>query len=619
MQGYPDQTAPLAAASHEQTLILTLCFPASTGERLCDSSSIRELRLNANPSIYRLRSVKIRETAGDVMRILIALLIALLAVAAPAAAGEEVRLALLIGNRDYPAEIGALTNTHSDVRTLETALAEVGFDVDPRFDLDRTGMMDALDAFETRIAAEKKRGNAVVAFFYYSGHGTSIYDDEEAKNFLIPAREQMFQASQIFRKSIELGGVLSGLSHSGADTIFVVSDACRNELNLSITKSVGGKGMTRVVQRPGMLVAFSTAAGESAPDDGLLAKALAAEIVRPDQEAVVTFYQALAEVSEQRHSNNRPFMAPGKMPRGWCFAKCSSRGIDQSEEQRVFPDARTAGATIQPALAASESAVPEFGLFADCETCPAMVRLPGGVVLTGSPEAEPQRDGDERQAERAIGPFAISRTEVTVGDFRHFVMETGHGARSTCEIIDRKPIEDGMGIGYGWDNPGYLESEAMPVSCVNYFDALAYVRWLSEKTGERYRLPTEFEWEYAARGASSTAFAFGNNLDPGEARYRTSLRLEAMDPNDVGPASVMSYAPNSFGIYDAHGNVWEWTATCYSIETDPASIPGFCSNNVMRGGAWTQSANILRSANRGQRSKSKRINDQGIRIVREFD
>jgi formylglycine-generating enzyme required for sulfatase activity len=398
-----------------------------------------------------------------------------------------------------------------------------------------------------------------------------------------------------------------------------VSDACRNELNLSTSKSIGEKGMARVVQRPGMLVAFSTAAGETAPDDGLLAKALAAEIVRPNQEAVVTFYQALAEVSELRQANNRPFMAPGKLPRGWCFAECSGRGIEQAEETRKYPDARKVASSIQPALAGEESTLPDFGLFVDCETCPAMIKLPGGVVMIGSPETEPHRDGDERLAERAIGSFAISRTEVTIGDYRQFVSEMQFGSRSTCDIIDRKKTADDLRMGYGWDAPGYPVSDAMPVSCVNYYDALAYVQWLSEKTGQRYRLPTEFEWEYAARGTSGKAYAFGENLDPDEARYRTSLTIEAMDSNEIGPVAVMSFKPNGFGLYDTHGNVWEWTSSCYSVRTDLASIPDFCSNNVMRGGAWTQSANILRSANRGQRSKSERLNDQGFRVVREFD
>ena len=159
------------------------------------------------------------------------------------AKADEVRLALLIGNQDYPANIGALSNTHSDVRILGNALDEVGFEIETGFDLDKDGMSAALDEFERSIATEKADGNDVVAFFYYSGHGTALYEDKEAKNFLLPARMTVDQLGQIYRKAIALEEVLGSLSSSGADMVFVVSDACRDELNLSSSKFIGDKGL----------------------------------------------------------------------------------------------------------------------------------------------------------------------------------------------------------------------------------------------------------------------------------------------------------------------------------------------------------------------------------------
>lgn len=259
------------------------------------------------------------------MIILRCLLVMLLSLSLAAhAQAEEKRIALLIGNQDYPPEVGALSNTHDDVRTMEAALHDVGFETLPRFDLDEDGMEDAFDDFEMRIFTEAEAGHEVIAFFYYSGHGAAAYDDREARNFLIPARETISTASQIFRKGVELEEVLAGLQATRAKAVFVVSDACRNELKFAFSKSIADKGMTRVSQRPGMLVAFATAAGETTPDDGLFAKTLADEIRRPGQDAVVAFYQALAEVSDKRKSSSRPFMAPGKLPRGLCFAECAS-------------------------------------------------------------------------------------------------------------------------------------------------------------------------------------------------------------------------------------------------------------------------------------------------------
>ncbi len=244
------------------------------------------------------------------------------------AEAKEVRLALLIGNQDYPAEVGRLSNTHQDARTVQAALNDVGFETVLGTDLDEDGMNDALDAFESHIRRETEAGNEVVAFFYYSGHGAAAYGDRGPTNFLIPARESITEVSHIFRKGVKLEEVLDSLQASQAKAVFVVSDACRNELKFSFSKSAGEKGMARVEQRSGMLVAFATAAGETTPDDGLFATVLADEIRRPGQDAALAFYNALADVSDRRPSSGRPFMAPGKLPRGLCFAGCAMAPVD---------------------------------------------------------------------------------------------------------------------------------------------------------------------------------------------------------------------------------------------------------------------------------------------------
>ncbi|MEZ5998767.1 MAG: caspase family protein [Hyphomonas sp.] len=274
-------------------------------------------------------------------RIQLILLAAAACLFAHGAEAKEVRLALLIGNADYPADIGRLTNTHADASKVDAALRETGFETMLELDLDEDGMNDALDTFGERIAAETQAGNEVVAFFYYSGHGAAAYGDRGARNFLIPAREEITEASQIYRKGVELEDILDSLQASAAKAVFVVSDACRNELKFSFSKGIGDKGMARVEQRSGMLVAFATAAGETAPDDGLFAEILSEEIRRPGQDAALAFYNALAEVSDRRPQSGRPFMAPGKLPRGLCFAGChlpatqAPMDIDQSDWDRI--------------------------------------------------------------------------------------------------------------------------------------------------------------------------------------------------------------------------------------------------------------------------------------------
>lgn len=283
------------------------------------------------------------------------------------AEAKEVRLALLIGNQDYPAEVGRLSNTHQDARTVQAALNDVGFETVLGTDLDEDGMNDALDAFESHIRRESDAGNEVVAFFYYSGHGAAAYGDRDATNFLIPARENITEVSHIFRKGVKLEEVLDSLQASQAKAIFVVSDACRNELKFSFSKSAGEKGMARVEQRSGMLVAFATAAGETTPDDGLFASVLADEIRRPGQDAALAFYNALADISDRRPLSGRPFMAPGKLPRGLCFAGCARTPVDtdkadwnrlsainRADAYRIYLDLYPAGQFVESAQSALE-------------------------------------------------------------------------------------------------------------------------------------------------------------------------------------------------------------------------------------------------------------------------
>lgn len=191
---------------------------------------------------------------------------------------------------------------------------------------------------------------------------------------------------------------------------------------------------------------------------------------------------------------------------------------------------------------------------------PEMVRLQGGCFAFGSPTAEPGREDDEHLAEqRCVAPFSIGRYEVTVAEFDRFAQQSG------ISRSDRGPGE-----------------KRLPAVRVTWADAAAYAAWLSEETGRRFRLPTENEWEFAARGGSSTAFWWGDDVDPSQA-----VCGECLDREVSGPRPVGSLNANPYGLYDTAGNVWEWVR---SEETD---------GPVLRGGAFDTSIFALRSANRG--------------------
>ena len=239
--------------------------------------------------------------------------------------------------------------------------------------------------------------------------------------------------------------------------------------------------------------------------------------------------------------------------------------------------------------------------FVDCPTCPAMVVIPGGEFVMGSPPEELLRATNEGPQHRVRVPrFALARTEVTFDQYRHCVQA------GACNYL---PQDEGWGQG------------DRPVINVSMEDAGAYVRWLSDVSGRRYRLPSEAEWEYAARAGTATRFHTGNCLTSLQANFDARL------PSGDCPAGaqlgqtipVASFAPNPFGLFDMLGNVQEWTLDCWNADYDGAPtdgsawIEGDCSRAVLRGGSWRNSEGKLRSASRTRPSGTFHNDHTGFR------
>lgn len=185
--------------------------------------------------------------------------------------------------------------------------------------------------------------------------------------------------------------------------------------------------------------------------------------------------------------------------------------------------------------------------------------------------------------------FAMSVYEVTNSDFNKFVSETSYASASASDSDGEKD---------------------KPVTRVNIEDIEAYLTWLNSKTERQYRLPTETEWEYAAKATLTTPFMTGNMITAREAKFNASA-----------PASVGTYSPNNFGLYDMHGNVWEWTSSCYTevltLVEDKADS-GVCSHNVLKGGGWTSDASSLRSSNRSKADRNTRSAYVGFRLASDL-
>ena len=263
--------------------------------------------------------------------------------------------------------------------------------------------------------------------------------------------------------------------------------------------------------------------------------------------------------------------------------------------------------------------------FRECENCPEMVVVPAGSFTMGAPNSEKDRSSAEGpQHEVTIRqPFAAGQLHVTVDQYSAFVQETGYEASSACLTFEDGKYE--ARAGRSWRNPGFAQEGSHPVVCVSWDDARAYVDWIAKKTGKPYRLLSEAEFEYAARGRTLPGmyprFWFGDdekdlcrNANGGDQRARDSLQgvtltiarsMAGCDDGYAYTSPAGRYTPNAFGLYDMAGNAWQWTADCghgdyHGAPSDGSAWTiGSCITRVARGGAWNNIPWYLRAASRG--------------------
>jgi formylglycine-generating enzyme required for sulfatase activity len=277
--------------------------------------------------------------------------------------------------------------------------------------------------------------------------------------------------------------------------------------------------------------------------------------------------------------------------------------------------------------------------YRDCADCPLMVTVPGGSFSMGSSPSgiSSAVSVDETpQHDVAVKQFAMSVTEVTRDQFDAFVRATGHQAGGPCLVYSKAEYKLVESNANDWRDPGFSQGGNHPVVCVNWNDAKAYVRWLSQKTGKNYRLPTEAEWEYAARAGTATPRYLGWDNSSACRNANVSDQTRASAHNlDTGPtgifhctdgyvytAPVAQFQANAFGLNDMLGNVWEWTEDCHNTSYNGAPtngsawLTGDCSLRVVRGGSWLIGPWLGRSAFRVGVTAAIRNINLGFRVSR---
>lgn len=276
--------------------------------------------------------------------------------------------------------------------------------------------------------------------------------------------------------------------------------------------------------------------------------------------------------------------------------------------------------------------------FRDRRGTPEMVVVPAGHALLGSTAAETDREGRtpafalfERPQREVVfeRAFAVGKYHVTRREFALFAKATGR-RMAGCVVAIGGAWSDGPLPAYSYADVGQPQRDDEPALCVDWDDANAYAAWLTKRTGARYRLLTEAEWEYAARGGTTTARWWGDDprsictrVNGGDKAYAAVMpgdktaNLRCAD-GFAFTSPVGHFAANPFGLHDMLGNAWQWVADCFSPVPGAPVVEGACKTRSIRGGSWHNSVSTLRPAARFSLPAGMRSSSVGFRVMREL-
>lgn len=528
-------------------------------------------------------------------------------------AQKEQRIALVIGNGKYIYN-SPLSNPPTDADSMAQVLEELDFEVIKVKNADKAAMQKALDRFERRIQSAEGRGGKLVTLFYYSGHGMQV----NGENYLIPIQCNLVSSADLNYQAISLQQTIDRLENHGNFLNILMMDACRDN---PLTKSLAGKssgddlfeGYAQPTGRgkSGMFMSFATAPGRVA-DSGdrrlrtsSYVDAFLAHVRTPDLLIDELFNRVGRTVYNRTQQTQIPYKT-GAFFDTFMFFK---------------------GPKPTP------------------KTPDGMVFIQGGGFDRGDTFGE--GSSDELPVHKVTVPsFYMGRYEITNRDFLAFLNAKGNqttGGTAWVEIESSYSKIKGSGRNF------YIESgyEDHPVVEVSWYGVVEYCNWRSQQDGLQsvygisgtnvscdwrangYRLPTEAEWEYAAReGGRNVRFGNGKNIaDANEmnfdARESYKKAYSRVGKYRANTTAVGSFSPNGLGLYDMSGNVWEWCWDWYDgdyyknssgLRHPKGAESG--SLRVIRGGSWSSSPAVVRAAFRRGRSPGSRSNGIGFRLTR---
>ena len=540
------------------------------------------------------------------------------------AAAQPAKIALVIGNAGYT-DAPKLPQAKNDAQAMAQTLEQLGFQVLLALDADKRGMDEAMERFGKRIE------NGGVALFYYSGHGLQ----EDGINYLIPLASGIKKKADIPYQAVSANWALASMEEWNEQGVnLMILDACRTPF----------KGMTKnglaPMEAAGSVVAYATAANTPAEiEPGATYSIYTAQLLKVLQanpcQKITDLLLEVADLVVAGGSGQQPYLTLSPGVRRFQFAECAAPtpaptpppAPPQQGGEQASPRLNQAGAG---GCWEDETA------WAECRedtTGMEFVYVPGGCFRMGQTDTEKAQLINEVGEENyknwlanelprhqvCVNGFWIGKYEVTNAQYRRF-----------------KPDHKN----YEYEGKS-LNGDDQPVVMVSWNDAQAFLRKLNAavethgRASLQFRLPTEAEWEYAARGGAETirywgddpkhtqACAYANVADQTAKKIWTKWTVHECDDDYAVTAPVGSFRPNDFGLYDMLGNVWEWCLDVYASYSDTptdgnayGSFDDKTAKRLLRGSSWNHHPYLVRSANRYWYESEFRSSNLGIRVVR---
>ncbi len=561
---------------------------------------------------------------------------------------QEKRLALIIGNADYE-HGGKLKNPVNDANLMAATLSKLGFKVTK---LTNAGVRQMQSA---AIAFTKKIKDYDVALFYYAGHGIQV----DGINYLIPIDAQLEDQLSVRYEAFNISDINYAFRQNSSNMNIMILDACRNNPFRSWARG-NARGFKAISdQASGTIIAFATREGETSSDgkgnNGLYTSKLVEQIKKPQSLNDVfknTRIQVLKESSKKQCPQEwdmtvSNFYFTKKVGNTQTIPEhlqintttgragtlelisdytgrvviSSIRGV-KLRTKDVWQDGTytfsglPAGIVMVNIYANSQLAWSDKIYITGGQTIriktkkqsistpvdtPEMVFIKGGTFNMGSYAGE---DDEKPVHSVTINDFYIGKYEVTVAEFEKFINATGYKTDAEKKgyswVFGTDQFEKKNGINWRYNTSNSLHPKSdynKPVIHVSWNDAIAYCKWLSQRTGKNYRLPTEAEWEYAAGGGNEHQKWAGTNSENSLGNYVWYGDNAKKTTHNVG-----SKEPNKFGLYDITGNVCEWCSDWFSQDyysNSPSGNPqgpASGSDRVYRGGSWYDNAYYCRVA-----------------------